>query len=106
MLSAGHFASHRDNTKRKKYTDEARLAGAKFFPLVLRTLGTMGPSLKKNLRKIQFEFFMNSHNSDPDIGREMKNKLIFMSNENFLCAVEGLIQAYAIKNQQGAAGTK
>ena len=54
MLCPGHFASHRENTKRTKYAVAARLVGAKFFPLVMETLGTMGPSFIIFLRKSNF----------------------------------------------------
>ena len=32
MLSPGHFAGHREQTKRTKYLEAATLVGAKFFP--------------------------------------------------------------------------
>ena len=78
MLCPEHFASHRENTKRTKYADAARLVGAKFFPLVMESLGKMGPSFIKFLRKIQFEFFRNSHNLDPDRAGNEEQTSLFM----------------------------
>ena len=46
MLSPGHFAGHREQTKRAKYLEAATHIGAKFFPLVLETMGTMGHGTK------------------------------------------------------------
>ena len=88
MLCPGHFALHRENTKRTKYAEAARLVSAKFFPLVMETLGTMGPSFIKFLRKIQFEFFRNSHNSDPDTEREMKSKLFSLWATRISCVLQ------------------
>ena len=76
MLSPGHFAGHREQTKRTKYLEAATLVGAKFFPLVLETMGTMGPSFQEFLQKIQLEFFRNAINSDPDTECEVRNKLL------------------------------
>ena len=62
MNSPGYFAAHREQAKRNKYLEAARSVGAKFYPLVLETLGTMGLSFKEFLRKIQMEFFRNINN--------------------------------------------
>ena len=88
MLSPGYFAAHRKPSKRNKYSESARLAGAKFFPLVLETLGTMGPSFKKFLRKIQLEFLRNMTNTDPDTEREISNKLLNLWTTRISCVLQ------------------
>ena len=88
MLSPGYFAAHREQSKRNKYLESARLVGAKFFPLVLETLGTMGPSFKKFLRKIQLEFLRNMTNTDPDTEREISNKLLNLWTTRISCVLQ------------------
>ena len=88
MLSPGYFAAHREQSKRNKYLESARLVGAKFFPLVLETLGTMGPSFKKYLRKIQLEFLRNMPNTDPDTEREISNKLLNLWTTRISCVLQ------------------
>ena len=73
MSSLRYFGAHREQTKQNKCSEAARIAGAKFYSLVLETLGTMGPSLsfKKFLRKAQSKFFKNVNNSGLDLEKEV-----------------------------------
>ena len=75
MMAPGYFASHREQAKRNKYAQAARIFGAKFYPLVLETMGAMGSSFQSFIKKLQSEFFRNSNNIDPDTEREMRSRL-------------------------------
>ena len=77
-----------ESKQRDKYLESARSVGAKFCPLVLETMGTMGLSFKKFIRKIQMEFFRNINSSDPNLGGELKIKLLHLWTTRFSCVLQ------------------
>ena len=76
MLLYGHFSAHSENSKRKKYSEAVGIVGAKLYPLVFETMGTMSNSLKSFLKKLVQEYFRNFSNTDPDAEREMRSRLL------------------------------
>ena len=88
MLSPGYFAAHREKTKRNEYSKAARIVGAIFFPSRTGDTGNNGTKLQKFFRKVQLEFFKNVNNSDPDLEREVRNKLLHLWTTRISCVLQ------------------
>ena len=72
-MAPGSFAAHREQANCNKYLQAARIVGAKFFPLVLETMGSMGSFFQSFIKKLQSEFFRNSNNIGPDTESLMRS---------------------------------
>ena len=64
------------------------MVGAKFYPLVLEAMGSMGSFFQSFIKKLQSKFFRNSNNIDPDTEREMRSKLPHLWATKISCVLQ------------------
>ena len=75
MMQPGYFSTNRENSKRTKYGQAARILGARFVPLVLETYGYFGSEFSLFLNKLANELFRREPNSDVEMEGVFKQKL-------------------------------